>query len=484
MFRRPFVPAAVAALAAMLAALPAPPAAAQSSAQSSAPSPAPAESTPATAPADPQAAPRTPEEKIEALDQQIKILARQIEIEKEAATAAAAAAPASAAGPGGFELRSADGAFRVRFRGYLHADSRYYAEDDEARGTDTFLLRRARPIFEATTFKIFDFRIMADFGNGTAVIQDAYFDARFSRPFNLRVGKQKGPVGQERLASATDILFIERALPTALLPNRDVGVLAYGDLTPWLAYQAGVFDGVIDGGSTDTDTTDSKDLEGRLVFSPFKATKHERLQSLSVGIGGTRGKEVGTAAAPALAQIRSGGQLVWFRFRGDGTAAGTTIADGDRTRATVHAQYYLGPLGVQAEYASASHEVRRAAVAERLTNRAWQVTGSWILTGETATGRVVSPRQAFDTAKGGFGAFEIVARANALAIDDDAFPIFATIDSAARKATAGGVGINWYLNRTVKISADYELTRFDGGAPAGADRAREHSVFTRFQIAY
>ncbi len=482
MFRRPFVPTASVALAVFLA-WAAPPAAAQAPTPAS-PAPATPPATPETAPAEAPGTPQTAEARIEALDQQIKILARQIEIEKEAAAAAAAAAPVPAAGAGGFELRSADGAFRVRFRGYLHVDSRYYAEDDEARGTDTFLLRRARPIFEATTFKIFDFRIMADFGNGTAVIQDAYLDARFSKPFNLRVGKQKGPVGQERLASATDILFIERALPTALLPNRDVGVLAYGDLTPWLAYQAGVFDGVIDGGSTDTDTTDSKDLEGRLVVSPFKATKHERLQSLSVGIGGTRGKEVGTAAAPALAQIRSGGQLVWFRFRGDGTAAGTTIADGDRTRVTTHGQYYVGPLGLQAEYASASHEVRRAAVAERLTNRAWQVTGSWVLTGETATGRVVSPRKAFDTAKGGFGAFEIVARANALSIDDDAFPIFANIDNAARKATAGGVGINWYLNRAVKISADYELTTFDGGAPAGADRAREHGVFTRFQIAY
>jgi phosphate-selective porin OprO/OprP len=438
---------------------------------------------PASPPAE-QDAPKTAEEKIQDLDQQIRILARQIEIEKEAADAAKTTAPVPVAGAGGFELRSADSAFRVRFRGYLHADSRYYAKDDEARGTDSFLLRRARPIFEATTFKIFDFRIMADFGNGAAVIQDAWFEGRFSKPFNLRVGKQKGPVGQERLVSATDILFIERALPTALLPNRDVGILAYGDLTPWLAYQAGVFDGVIDGGSTDGDTTDSKDLEGRLVFSPFKATKRDRLQSLSIGIAGTRGKEVGTTAAPALAQIRSGGQNVWFRFRSDGTAAGTTIADGDRTRATVHGQYYLGPLGVQAEWASASHEVRRAAVAQRLTNRAWQVTGSWVLTGETATGRSVSPRKAFDTVKGGLGAFEIVARANGLSIDEDAFPVFANIDNAARRATAGGVGLNWYLNRTVKISADYELTRFDGGAPGGADRAREHSVFTRFQIAY
>jgi phosphate-selective porin OprO/OprP len=435
-------------------------------------------------PAEAAAAPLTTEEKIEQLDQQIRILARQIEIEKEAATAAAATAPAAGAGAGGFELRSADGAFRIRFRGYLHADSRLYGEDEGARGVDNFLLRRARPIFEATTFRIFDFRIMPDFGGGTTALQDAYVDARFARRFNVRFGKTKAPVGQERLASATELLFIERALPTALVPNRDVGLYAYGDLTPWLAYQAGVFNGVIDGGSTDGDATDSKDVVGRLVVSPFRASKHERLQPLSVGFAVTGGRETGTVAAPALAQFRSGGQLVWFRYRGDATAAGTTIADGRRTRFATSGQYYAGPLSLQAEHVIARHDVRRAAAADRLQHDSWQVTGAWVLTGETATGRGIVPRRAFDYARDSWGAWEIVARVNTLTLDDDTFPTFANIDNSARSAKAAGVGLNWYLNRAVKISADYELTRFDGGAAGGADREDEHAIFTRFQIAF
>jgi phosphate-selective porin OprO/OprP len=428
--------------------------------------------------------PQTPADKIEQLDQQIRILARQIEIEKEAQAAAQAAAPVVAAGTGGFEIRSADSAFRLRIRGYLQSDFRKYIDDEDARGTDSFLLRRARPLLEATFFKIFDFRIMTDFGGGTAVVQDAYLDARFSKVFNLRAGKQKPPLGQERLASATDILFIERALPTALVPNRDVGVQVYGDLAPWLAYQAGVFNGVIDGGSGDTDVTDSKDVVGRVVFSPFKVGKHDKLQSLAIGIGGSTGKEIGTVAAPALAQVRSGGQLVWFRYRTDGTAPNTTIADGSRTRFTTHGQYYVGPLGLQAEYVRSRQDVRRAAVAEKIAQASWQLTGSWVLTGESATGRIIAPRKVFDLSKGQWGAFEIVARANALTVDDAAFPVFANLDQAARKATAGGVGLNWYLNRNVKIATDYELTRFDRGAAAGADRPDEHSLFTRFQVAF
>jgi len=481
-FVRPFVTAAPVALVAILIALPARPAAAQTPSPS--PAPAAPETAPATAPADPQGAPQTTEERIETLDQQLRILARQLEIEKEAATAAQATAPVAVAGAGGFELRSADSAFRLRIRGYLHADSRYYGGDDDNRGIDTFLVRRARPIVEATFFKIFDFRIMSDFGGGTAVVQDAYLDARFAKVFNLRAGKQKPPLGQERLLSATDILFIERALPTALVPNRDVGVQVYGDLAPWLTYQVGVFNGVIDGGSGDTDTADSKDVVGRLLFSPFKTGGHERLQSLTIGVGGSGGKEVGTVAAPALAQLRSGGQLVWFRYRTDGTVPNTTVADGSRTRFTTHGQYYLGQLGLQAEYVVSRQEVRRATTADEIEQQSWQVTGSWVLTGETATGRAIAPRKVFAPGKGDWGAFEIVARANALTVDDAAFPVFANPDAAARQANAAGVGLNWYLNRNVKIAADYELTRFDRGALAGADRPDEHALFTRFQIAF
>jgi phosphate-selective porin OprO/OprP len=470
MFRRPFVAAALVALAFVF------------TVSRTAAAQAPAPASPESAPAEPQA-PQTPEEKIEALDQQIRIQARQAEIEKEAAAAAAATAPVVAAGAGGFEIRSADSAFRVRIRGYAHADSRYYGGDDDNRGVDTFLMRRARPILEATFFRIFDFRIMSDFGGGTAVVQDAYLDARFSKVFNLRLGKQKPPLGQERLLSATDLLFIERALPTALVPNRDVGVQAYGDLAPWLAYNLGLFNGVVDGGSGDTDSADSKDVVGRVVLAPFKSGKGP-LQALTFGVGGSGGRDVGTLAAPAVAQVRSGGQLVWFRYRTDGTAPNTTIADGRRTRVTAFGQYYVGQLGLQAEYVRSQQAVRRAAVADRIEQRAWQATGSWVLTGETATGRAIAPRKAFDPAKGSWGAFEIVARANALVVDDAAFPVFANLDQAARKATAGGVGLNWYLNRNVKIAADYERTTFDRGAAAGADRPDEHAVFTRFQIAF
>ena len=46
-----------------------------------------------------------------------------------------------------------------------------------------------------------------------------------------------------------------------------------------------------------------------------------------------------------------------------------------------------------------------------------------------------------------------------------------------------GAGVNWYLNRNVRVSLDYETTRFEGGAAVG-DRADEDVIFTRFQVSF
>jgi phosphate-selective porin OprO/OprP len=200
----------------------------------------------------------TVEERLDALDQQVRVLARQIELEREAVSEAAKQLPAVRAGREGFVLRSADSSFILRFRGYLQSDARVYVDDDGV-APDAFLMRRVRPIIEATVFKQFDLRVMPDFGGGTTVLQDAYLDARFHSLFRVRAGKYKSPFGLERLMSATDLPFIERALPTALVPNRDVGIAVHGESkTGTLSYIGGVFNGVADGASTDGDDHDGK----------------------------------------------------------------------------------------------------------------------------------------------------------------------------------------------------------------------------------
>src|SRR5438876_1774281 len=161
--------------------------------------------------------------RLEALDQRIRIVDRQREIDQEAAAARLAESPAVDAGRDGFALRSADRGFQVKVNGYMQIDGRFYVSPRQV-DTSTFLLRRIRPILQGTIYKNLEFRIMPDFGLGQFVLQEAYGDLRFWPKASLRFGKYKGPFGLERLQSAADLTFIDRSLPTNLAPNRDVGV--------------------------------------------------------------------------------------------------------------------------------------------------------------------------------------------------------------------------------------------------------------------
>ncbi|HYN27979.1 MAG TPA: porin, partial [Burkholderiales bacterium] len=118
-------------------------------------------------------------------------------------------------------------------------------------------------------------------------------------------------------------------------------------------------------------------------------------------------------------------------------------------------------------------------------NDAWQVLLSWVVSGGDASFRGVTPKNSFDWAAGTWGALELVVRYSELNIDGDAFTAgLLSLNSSARKAEDVGVGVNWYLNRNVKLQLNYDETTFEGGAAAGADRIDEKVLFTRVQLAY
>lgn len=424
------------------------------------------------------------EEQYQALDQKVRVLERKWELDQEQAAAKAKDAPVFTAGKDGFSLKSADGSYQLKIRGYLQGDGRFFADDKERGNPDTFLLRRVRPILEGTVGKYFDFRIMTDFGGGTATVQDAYLDAHPWTWGKLRVGKYKPPVGLERLQSGSELLFVERGLPTNLVPNRDVGVQLHGDvLDGAFSYALGAFNGVADGGSGDLDNNDSKEFAGRLFAQPFKNFSYEVLQGFGIGLAGTYGDQRGSTGTPFLPTLRTQGQQAFFTYRADGTAAGTTVANGIHSRFAPQGYYYYGPFGLLWEYVKSYQRVQRDKTHATLDNDAWQVAASYVLTGENASYRSVSPAQPFDLEKGTWGAFEIAARYGELNIDKKAFPFFADPTRAARVAESWGLGLNWYLNRNVKFQLNYEQTDFTGGSSKG-ERPKERAILSRFQVSF
>jgi phosphate-selective porin OprO and OprP len=421
--------------------------------------------------------------KLEDLDQQLRVLQRKLEIEKEQATEKAKVTPTVVAGREGYAVKSADGDFQLKFRGYVQADGRFVGDSDGTSGPTNFVLRRVRPVLEATAFKLFDFKLMPDFGQGTTSLQDAYADLKFVPWLKVRAGKFKGPFGLERLESATELTFVERGTPTNIAPNR---VQAFGDLAhERISYAVGIFNGVVDGGSTDTDDHSGKDVEGRVFFLPFKKAKSETFQQLGLGVAGSDGSQRGTLTTPNLPTYKTAAQQTFFKYRSDGTATGTTFADGQHWRFGPQAYYYVGSVGFLTEYYVSSQRVRLGTKGADVQSAAWQVSGQWALTGEKESYRgIVSPRRNFDRQTGGWGGFELTARVGQQTIDDTAFPVFANPSAAARAALDSVVGVNWFVNKFVKLTGQYENINFDGGAPNGGDRSAERGVFTRVQFAF
>ena len=482
---------------------------------------------------------------VQELSQQVKVLARKGEITEEETVAAKKTTPVVKASSSGFGFESADGKNVIKLRGLLQADYRSFqdgandvrnrsnnrAGNLDANGfhdaNDSALLRRIRPTIEGTVNGKYDFRFTPDFGNGNTQIIDAYIDARLSPSFKIRAGKYKPFVGLERLQSASDIKFVERSYVTnAILPNRDVGISVYGDvLGDKLNYALGINNGVVDGGniSSGTEFDGNRELTARLFATPFKEDANT-LSGLGFGIAGTFTNSDGernldftnTSAADAsrngLPSYLTEGQQTFFRY---GSAS---VADGKRIRITPQANYYYGSFGLIAEYARVSQDVSLlsstssnvptvfvAGSTKKLSHDAWQIAATYLITGEDSSFKGVKPKQDFDIDKGGWGAWELVARYSELNLDEDTFKnkagnsfstdTYANLSESAQSAKTWTAGVNWYLNQNAKVQLNYAHTKFAGGAGIGItainaagsnvrDRESENALLARFQIAY
>lgn len=450
---------------------------------------------PAEAPAEVPAPPSLLEQRVDEIEQRARIIDRKLELAEEAAAARKAADTVTGASDKGFSFKSADGAFVVKFGGVLRLDGREYLNDAKGLGLrDSFLVRTARPILQATFFDVADARLMPDFGGGTAALWDAYVDLRPFSWLGIRGGKFKTPLALERAQSEAAIVFPERALPTVLAPNRDVGFELFGAvLGGAISYEGGIFNGSTDNSIEDVDTNHAKDFAGRIFLLPFKFNPQSLLASLGVGFGASTGNARGTAAVlmprpaasiPVLPGYRTPGQQTFFTYLvNDATADSTVLAKGRRTRWSPQAYYYAGPFGILGEYIQNRQRVVKGSNSATLKHSAWQVAAELVLGGKPLF-EGVQVEKPFDPKKGTWGAFELAARYHELDLDDDAFPVYANPASAASRARAFGAALNWHWSRNIKLVAAFEQTRFKGGAANNGNRKTENVLFQRIQGAF
>jgi phosphate-selective porin OprO/OprP len=362
----------------------------------------------------------------------------------------------------GVSFSSPGGENLLQLGALVQTDGRFDVGNPTSTLIDTFLLRRLRPILQGRLATYFEFRVMPDFGQGTTVLYDAYFDTKLSNTFRVRVGKDKTPLGYEQLQSDFAVVFPERTLVTDLVPNRDIGIQARGVLAGGhLSYDAAVFNGVPDGTNGDTDTNGSKDVAGRLAL---------KLGGLDLAIAGTDGRQTG-----ALPSLKSNAQQTFFSYSTSATANGT------RTHVSPAASFYYKAFGAFAEYVRSTQAVSKGTVTGDITNTAWEVTAFVVATGEHTSDRGVTPRHRFDPGQGTWGALQLAARYGSLTVDPQAFARGLAAPGSSRDAKAAGVDATWFTSSYVKYVLSYERTVFDDN-PDGP-RKPEHAIIFRLQFA-
>ncbi|MBL0319246.1 MAG: porin [Alphaproteobacteria bacterium] len=423
------------------------------------------------------------DQRINTLEQEISLLKRQQEVEKEKADSDKEKAAKTELGKKGLSITSPDGKYGLSLGTNIQLDARHFINDQDKNGKDDILSRQIRPILEGKAGNA-SFRFVPDFAGGTTRVLDAHVDYKFADPFKVRVGKFKPPIGLERLQSPVDMFFMEPGHPTNLVPNRDYGIQLYGEAIPNLVdYQLAIMNGNGDQGNTDGDDDNKKDIDARIFSTPFRTSDIPSLQGLGVGVGGGYGKRVGTPTKTILGDYKTPGQLSFFKYRTGTLASDTTYASGTQWRLSPQAYWYSGNKGLLAEYVISTQDVTRSTSTATLHNSAWQVVGSYVITGEDVTYKgSVKPYQDFDIRTGGIGAWEVVARVGQTNVDDDAFPFFADPAKAARLATSAGTGLNWYLSENLKMMVDYDYTKFDGGKAGNDDRDAEQALVSRLQF--
>jgi phosphate-selective porin OprO/OprP len=413
------------------------------------------------------------------VDQRLRVVERNQELQAEADATRAAAAPVASLGEKGLSVKSADNAFEVKFRGLVQGDGRMWFGDRDFPQNDTFLLRRVEPSIDGTWGSLVGFRLNAQFAGDSATINDAYVDLKFDPRATLRIGKTKVPVGLERLQSSSSTEAIELGFPSELAPGRDVGVQLQGDFKSGTSYVLGVYNGAPDGrdGAT-ANPDDDFEVAGRIFFEPWKNDANA-LSGLGFGLAASTGGKHGNGNN-FLPRYRTPGQVQVFSYLGD------VNADGTQTRISPQAFFYRSRFGVLGEYIVSRQDVAAPArgIEGTLSNRAWQLLGGVVLTGEDASYKgVARPNHPFTLNGPGWGAFELVARYGRLAIDDDAFPLYADPAKAVSAEHGWGLGLNWYLTGNFKLVANYTRTSFDAALGA-TPREDEKAFFTRAQFSF
>ena len=382
----------------------------------------------------------------------------------------------------GLRWSSEDGRVKLRFGGRIQGDHGWYngealkndlGQELEQQGE----YRRVRAYVSGSFDDILSFKFQLDFkGYGTA-FKDVYIRLhKLPVVGNFEIGHFKEPFSMEELTSSKDITFIERALPNAMAPSRNWGMMFYDNIDGRASWALGVFKAWVHdsdrkfgrwGSSSQGHATA---LTGRVTWAPIFEDEGRRV--LHVGASGS----LRWAEEPVKWSSRPEAHFV-KKF----TSTGSMDAHEVRLMGFELAGIY-GPFHAEAEYIATSIDGQNGY--DDVWLHGVYVQAGYFLTGESrpydpksGAFKGVTPLNNFMTGCGPglpLGAWEVAARYSRLCFDQDG------LSSGSRDLQDLTIGLNWYLNPNVRMSWNYVRTWVDGNGVSDAG----DMFLIRFQIAF
>lgn len=368
----------------------------------------------------------------------------------------------------GFYLKGKDDTLRIG--GWYQGDAVFYDRGNE--GNSRFRNRAVRLDIRGVLENDFEYRLYSQFAGSSANLQEAWLMYKHFPSARIKFGQVLVPFSLEGQYSARWLDFAERSMGVAnLQPAEDLGLMVFGN--PFggvVEYGAGAFNGRA---RTLDDNNDNFDMGGRMVFAPFIKSEETLWRDFYIGGSFLSGHSDETLASTGF--TTAGGT----RFL---TYSSSTRHANNRMRYGAELQWIYGPGDIKVEYVGAQFDG-----VERINQKAdvhidsWYASGTYVLTGERKPrNKPIVPKRNFSLKDGGWGAWETALRFEQFFVNDA--PFRGGLATGVERVNAYTMGLNWWLNKHIRLLFDYTLNDFSGPLAMGSEaQNKEHLLISRAQ---
>lgn len=314
----------------------------------------------------------------------------------------------------------AEGDWRWSANGNTHLD--WNRIDDQDQTTSNSGIRRSRLALGLKAPNGFDAKVEYDVN--TDAWTDMYVRWRPNANHSLRLGQYKQPIYLDELTSDRYTMFMEQALPSSFSIARRLGAEYVYATGPWRA-TVSAFD------SNDQGRNGGGGLGARLTFAPVNSGA----SVLHFGLAAT-------SESPDSDSARFNSRAEASNFSPRRFDTGSIAGVSDIRRTGLEALWIEGPWSLQGEYLRA--DVSRSGNSD-LGFDGWYMEASWFPSGDHRRykeGAVDGPDLGEDAR-----AFELALRVSHLDLDDG--------NIRGGNTTNVTAGATWYLNKNVRLIANY-----------------------------